>query len=217
VSAALRHCTNCHNDFPATTKYFYRRHDTGTLQSWCKRCVNIDRGIRTARRKRERGERDEWDWAVALSKHTKMAATRLKVAYNGKTLDAEMLRCLYSLQDGCCALSGIRLVKPEPIMNKGAGLSEWYDSLSPEELGKAIALIRLDDKRPWELGNVMLVAHMFVAMYKCVGDISVFKQRCGEALNMKTVIYDHAAISLRRSERRKARIDAFARKEEIPW
>jgi hypothetical protein len=215
VSNALRRCTNCNTDLPVSQ--FYRRHDTRTLGSWCKRCTNNLRKIRTIQRKLRRGERDEWDWAVALSKHTKVSASRQDHRYNETAVDAEMLRSLMELQGGRCALSGIKLVYPEVISVKGFGLQKWQKSLSKSDYGKSVALIRLDTNRPWELGNVMLVTQMFADLYGCVDNINELKQYCGDVCNMRTVIYDADAIAMKRSERRQARLTAYANKQEIPW
>ena len=210
----LRTCKKCGLDFPVSEFPLHNR----APGLYCARCVAAYRAAKRTKHRLLYGQRDDkWDWAAALCKTVKNTAQREHQVWGG-TFDAELLRCLYQLQGGRCALGNQILITPADTLIKGAGISKWRDGL-PDAVtrGLSIDIVCVDPATGWIAGNVMLIAHMYVDLFVQAGSIVRFKEWCEKPIDTKVMVYDTYALAHIREERCKMRLDAVAQREEIPW
>lgn len=132
-------------------------------------------------------------------------------------LDGEALRCIRAIQCDKCAISGLTLIYPEYVQIN-SGLEKWRDQLPPNKQAFAVDAVRADRTLSWSAGNIMLVCHMFVAIYDAVGTAEMFRRVCRSAADYGVHVINAADIGMlreKRTEMRRAQVKAHQQVEVI--
>jgi len=132
----------------------------------------------TCRAKREAValQLNNWDWAAALHKETRMHVTATKDGTWSLDVTPETIRVVWGVQGGLCGCTRIPLYIPEAAqtgISKNATLSGLLKKVPPslEDSYRVPVLVRacLHDN-VWRAGNVILICRAWLAPYRQLGD-----------------------------------------------
>ncbi len=190
-------CTRCRKQGDASM-FGYSR--DGQRLSVCRVCRKLQKNHRD--RKRILENVGESDWAAAL--HRSTIATYRCDEFDG--FSPNILRALGELQHGLCALSHKAMLMPEEVQYN-TGMKAVHNSYPPEQRPWVVDVTRADSGKPWEPGNLILVAHAFKYVYESYGNVRAFKAFCSNFDGL--YVFDEEMLACTRDGMALDRLRAF--------
>jgi len=133
----------------------------------------------------------QWDWAAALNKSTAMSVS-INKPWDGVwgNVTPHLIRVIDVMQNGQCALTGIKMLKPDAsaFPNPRVTLSGWVESLAVRDRDRVPTLVRVSAELPWESGNVMLIIKVAEPLYRYCGGLVTYKHTIRAALDHTVTI-----------------------------
>lgn len=158
----------------------------GRTRNDCRICHGRKQRIKRLAQERINGTALPWDWASMLNKFKAMSGKRAQQSAD-RGMDAEMLRCLWEVQRGKCALSGYNMIIPVNC-DPRTTISAWRDKLNCHDRAYSVDIVRPLPSRPWGPGNVILVCYMYGVIFDTVGNYSEFRNVCAKPLDVTCVV-----------------------------
>lgn len=198
MSTGVKHrrCTGCKKQLPDAEFTAYER---GVRDSLCRPCRSSRRARNRWIKRFIKGYTELWTWSKALCKMIKNAAPhRWGPNSYDKQLDQVSYEILYDLQNGRCALSGLKLCVPENPLPEQTGLKAWSAHLPPKYKLHVADVVRIVDTERLAEGNMMLVCSMFAPIYEACGSFSAFTSLIPVDPNHKFTTFSADIISQHR-------------------